>query len=137
MIRGITVPYKWALVVREPLDMWSNGRVSLLGDACHSTLPLLAQGANMALEDGCVLARSLDKHRSDVVAGLKSYELARLTRTTKIVRASADQLGRNTHDALNDPATAEAHIEAEWQKSRVNERYDWIYGYDATQATIQ
>jgi salicylate hydroxylase len=137
MVRGIAIPYKWALVVREPLGKWSVGRVSLLGDAGHSTLPLLAQGANMSLEDGLILARCLDKYRTDVVAGLKSYEAARLGRTTKIVRASADQLGRNTHDALSDPATAEAHIEAEWQKTRVNDRYDWVYGYDATGAAIQ
>lgn len=137
MVRGITIPYKWALVVREPLDQWSVGRVSLLGDAGHSTLPLLAQGANMSLEDGLILARCLDKYRDDLVAGLKSYERTRLGRTTKIVRASANQLGRNTHDALFDPVTAEAHIEAEWQKARVDDRYNWVYGYDATQAAIQ
>jgi salicylate hydroxylase len=137
MVRGIAIPYKWALVVREPLDAWTQGRVSLLGDAGHSTLPLLAQGANMSLEDGYVLARCLEKHGTDVVAGLKSYEQARLPRTTKIVRASADQLGRNTHDALKDPTTAEAHIEAEWQKKRVDDRYDWIYGYDVTRTAIQ
>lgn len=137
MVRGIAIPYKWALVVREPLTAWTSNRVSLLGDAAHSTLPLLAQGANMSLEDGLVLARCLAKHDGDLPAGLKSYEAARRERTTKIVRASADQLHRNTTDALRDPATAEAHIEAEWQKNRVNDRYDWVYGYDATQAPIQ
>jgi salicylate hydroxylase len=83
-----------------------------------------------------MLARCIEKYISDPIAGLKSYEVARLGRTSKIVRTSADQLGRNTNEALKDPATAEAHIEAEWQKDSVNDRYDWVYGYDATRAAI-
>ena len=59
MIDNIAVPYKWALMGRAPLERWSLGRVGLLGDACHPTLPMLAQGAVMALEDGYVLARAL------------------------------------------------------------------------------
>jgi salicylate hydroxylase len=49
---AIDVPYKWALIAREPLPHWSVGRVSLLGDACHPLLPFPGQGANMAIEDG-------------------------------------------------------------------------------------
>src|SRR5712691_617109 len=59
MIRNIETPYKWALMVRPPMERWTVGRASLLGDACHSMVPLLAQGANMAIEDGFVLARCL------------------------------------------------------------------------------
>src|SRR6476661_6074621 len=57
LIRNIPVPYKWALMVRPPMERWTLGRVTLLGDACHSMVPFLAQGANMAIEDGYVLAR--------------------------------------------------------------------------------
>jgi salicylate hydroxylase len=60
MIKLFSAPYKWALMGREPLPQWSVGRVSLLGDACHSMLPMLAQGAVMSLEDGLVLARALE-----------------------------------------------------------------------------
>ena len=59
MIDNIATLYKWALMGRAPLERWNVGRVSLLGDACHPTLPMLAQGAAMALEDGFVLARAL------------------------------------------------------------------------------
>ena len=62
IVDAIDVPYKWAMLGREPLERWSVGRVSLLGDACHPTLPFLAQGANMAIEDGMVLARCLDAY---------------------------------------------------------------------------
>ena len=60
IVDAIDIPYKWAMLGREPLEHWSVGRVSLLGDACHPTLPFLAQGANMAIEDGMVLARCLE-----------------------------------------------------------------------------
>src|SRR6185503_9683217 len=53
--------YRWSLFSRPPLDNWSTRRVTLLGDAAHPTLPYLAQGAAMAIEDGAVLARALDE----------------------------------------------------------------------------
>jgi salicylate hydroxylase len=59
MIHAIEVPYKWVLKVRDPMDTWSRGPVTLLGDACHPTLPFLAQGAAMAMEDGYMLARAM------------------------------------------------------------------------------
>ncbi len=51
IIRNIDTPFKWALLGREPLDHYARGRVCVMGDAAHPTLPFLAQGANMALED--------------------------------------------------------------------------------------
>ena len=75
IVDAIDVPYKWAMLGREPLQRWSVGRVSLLGDACHPTLPFLAQGANMAIEDGMVLARCLDAY--DIPEALRRYEAAR------------------------------------------------------------
>ena len=52
--------YKWALYDRDPLPRWTQGRVTLLGDAAHPMLPYLAQGAAQAIEDGYVLADMLD-----------------------------------------------------------------------------
>ena len=62
LIRLLEQPLRWAMMVREPLPNWTNGRVTLLGDAAHPTLPFLAQGAAMAIEDGCILARALQAH---------------------------------------------------------------------------
>ena len=71
MIRRIETPYKWALMVRGPMPRWSKGRVTLLGDACHPTLPFLGQGGVMAIEDGYIVAACLAKHFDDPVDGVR------------------------------------------------------------------
>ena len=55
MIRRIEAPFKWALMVRGPMAAWSQGRITLLGDACHPTLPFLGQGGVMSIEDGYIV----------------------------------------------------------------------------------
>lgn len=79
--------YKWALHDRAPMPRWSKGAVTLLGDACHPTLPFMAQGAAMALEDGAVLARCLLVSK-DVSTALMHYEELRRARTAGIQRGS-------------------------------------------------
>ena len=73
----LDVPYKWALIGRPPLEHCSVGRVTLLGDACHPTLPTLGQGANMTMEDAMILERCLEAS-TDVAETLKRYENVRL-----------------------------------------------------------
>ena len=75
--------YKWALHDRPPMPRWGNGAVTLLGDACHPTLPFMAQGAAMAIEDGAVLAACL-RASSDVPAAFGRYENLRKDRTAHI-----------------------------------------------------
>ena len=79
--------YKWALHDRAPMPRWSEGVVSLLGDACHPTLPFMAQGAAMAIEDAAVLAGCLAGDDS-VAAGLKRYEDLRRPRTAGVQNGS-------------------------------------------------
>jgi salicylate hydroxylase len=129
VIDAIDVPYKWALLGRQPLAQWSAGRVSLLGDACHPTLPFLAQGANMAIEDGMVLARCLDTYA--VPEALARYEAARLDRTSRIVLGSLENVSRYHNPALADPAAAAALMEREFAPRAMGARYDWLYEYDA------
>jgi salicylate hydroxylase len=134
IVRRIDIPYKWALITREPLPYWTQGRVTLLGDASHSMLPLLAQGANMAIEDGFVLARCLEKHAGDLQTGLKSYEQVRIERTTKMVNSSGEQANKITNSALADPNLAEEDLVREWEKKRFS--YDWAYRYNALNVEI-
>ena len=136
LIRGIPVPYKWALMVRPPMPRWTAGRVTLLGDACHSMVPFLAQGAVMAVEDGLVLSRALTEGAGDVPTRLLRYENARRERTRRAVEGSADNIGRFHNKALADPAGARAYVEREWAGQSVASRYEWLFRYDAASAPL-
>jgi salicylate hydroxylase len=135
IIDAIDVPYKWAMLGREPLPHWSVGRVSLLGDACHPTLPFLAQGANMAIEDGMVLARCLERY-DDVPEALRQYERARLERTSRIVLGSLENVSRYHNPELDDPQRAPAFMQREFAPRAMGARYDWLYEYDALRVAI-
>lgn len=136
LIRNVDVPYKWALMVREPLQQWSSGRVTLLGDACHPTLPFLAQGAVMAIEDGYIVARCIEQYESDLALALKKYEAARIERTTMIVQRSTEN-GRRFHNpALASPDGAAAYVDREWAEPKVRERYDWLFRYNVDDVAV-
>src|SRR5687768_16370092 len=78
MIRSAPQLLKWALMVREPIARWTQGRITLLGDAAHATLPFLAQGAVHSIEDGMVLSRCLEGVAAgEVPQALQRYEKAR------------------------------------------------------------
>jgi salicylate hydroxylase len=136
IVQAIETPYKWALVVREPMMRWSEGRVTLLGDACHSTLPDLAQGACMAIEDGFILARCLEASGNDHAAAFARYEAARIPRTTQIVRGSAAAKDRFHNRRLADDADADRYIAAEWTPERTAQRYDWLFTYNALEVDV-
>jgi len=77
--------YKWALFDRAPMNRWGSGRVTLLGDACHPTLPFMAQGAAMAIEDAAALAICVE---NDIAGGLRRYEDQRRDRTARVQQGS-------------------------------------------------
>jgi salicylate hydroxylase len=135
LIRNLATPYKWAMMVRAPMPKWSAGRVTLLGDACHSMLPMLAQGAVMTIEDGYILARCLAE-TPEVPAALSRYEAARRERTRKVVEGSAANATRFHNPQLADPAEAEKYVDREWHPARVAERYEWLFRYDVTQVAL-
>jgi salicylate hydroxylase len=136
MMENIATPFKWALMGRKPMRVWTAGRVTLLGDACHPTLPFLAQGAVMALEDGFILARALDAHADDPGDAFCRYEEARKERTAKIVQGSADNTRRFHNRALAEPAGAQAYVDREWAEERVKQRYEWLFTYDVTKVAV-
>jgi salicylate hydroxylase len=79
--------YRWSLFYRPPISSWSTRRATLLGDSVHATLPYLAQGAAMAIEDAAVLTRALGM--ADVPEALQIYQRNRVERTTRIVEGSS------------------------------------------------
>ena len=136
LIRNIPVPYKWALMVRPPMERWTVGRVTLLGDACHSMVPFLAQGAVMAIEDGFMLGRALGTLDGDIPSRLERYENARRERTRRAVAGSADNITRFHNRALADPARAREYVEREWAGANVASRYEWLFTYDVATAAL-
>jgi salicylate hydroxylase len=97
-------------------------------------VPFLAQGAVMAIEDGYVLGRCLEKF--PVPEALHRYESARRERTRLAVEGSSDNIARFHHPALADPAKAREYVEREWAGQNVASRYEWLFRYDATSVPI-
>ncbi len=129
-VRLLDQPLRWAMMVREPLKNWTRGRVTLLGDAAHPTLPFLAQGAGMAIEDARVLTRALQAHGDDPAHALQVYQATRIERTTRIVLGSAANTKRFHNPELADAAGAARYVAREWEESKVRERYGWLFAYE-------
>jgi salicylate hydroxylase len=94
-LRRCETVLRGAIFVRKPLERWSFGRVTLLGDAAHAMEPFQAQGAAQSVEDAYVLAECLSAGGDDVPAALTRYETIRLGRAAEIqasARGSGDEL---------------------------------------------
>jgi 2-polyprenyl-6-methoxyphenol hydroxylase-like FAD-dependent oxidoreductase len=115
--------FRWSLYYRPPIDNWSSGRVTMLGDAVHATLPYLAQGAAMAIEDAAVLTRALGL-RESVADALQLYQRNRIERTSKIVKGSD---GNRTLFHMRDQA---ALRRAFANRDEGAARNAWLYSYN-------
>jgi salicylate hydroxylase len=69
---------------RDPIDNWTDGRITLLGDAAHAMVPFLAAGAGQSIEDAWTFARVLSRRKDDIRGALMEYQRRRLPRTTRI-----------------------------------------------------
>lgn len=126
--------YKWGLFDRDPMQRWSRGNATLLGDAAHPMLPFLSQGAAMAVEDGYVLAQALSHFGpGDLDTALDAYEAERRPRTTR-VQLEARERGRTYH--LSSPEESKARdlafkLEQAKNPNAVGIKAEWVYQYDA------
>jgi salicylate hydroxylase len=136
LIGNIPIPYKWALMVRGPMESWSKGRIALLGDACHPTLPFLGQGAVMSMEDGYVVAACLEKYFHDPAVAFARYEDIRKERTSMVVRKAQENRAMAFEPRLADKDAIADVVARDWLQVRVRERLDWLYAYDATAVEV-
>jgi 6-hydroxynicotinate 3-monooxygenase len=106
---------KWPLLNRTPLPLWSQGRIVLLGDACHPMKPHMGQGAAMAIEDAAMLARCLSEiTNADHPSAFALYE------TNRKERASRVQAVSNANTWL-----------------RTQEDPSWVFGYDIFETPLK
>lgn len=130
-------PWLWGLFRHKVAQTWvrpmGQGGVAILGDAAHPTLPFLAQGASMGLEDAWVLADSLTRHDSPAAA-LAAYQAARIPRTSRIV-AAANANARAYHLAGLPRVIGHTGLRLLGRLSpgTMLSRFDWLYGHDVTQ----
>lgn len=108
LINATDTVTKWPFLNRDPLNLWSQGRLVMLGDACHPMRPHMAQGACMAIEDAAVLTRALSEiGTDDYQTAFATYETTRRERATKVQTIS------NANTWLKQP-----------------EDPAWVYAYD-------
>lgn len=130
ILNAVDETFKWALFDRDPFPEWTQGRVALLGDACHPMLPYMAQGAAQAIEDGAVLAAGLKHVAFDIPSAFRAYVTLRKPRATEVQERSR---ANSTSFHLQDgPQQLERdHLFATRGVRGSPEAMNRLYGYDA------
>ncbi|HEY1244121.1 MAG TPA: FAD-dependent monooxygenase [Hyphomicrobiaceae bacterium] len=130
IIARIDTTFRWGLYDREPLARWTEGRLTLLGDAAHPMLPHAGQGANQAIEDGVALAAVLSRaDRGSAPRALLIYERVRRERTAGVQRMS------RLNGARYDAAGGDLKLRDRQLSAQVLDR-TWIWTYDAEAAAL-
>jgi salicylate hydroxylase len=122
----------WVLCDRDPVQQWSSGRVTLLGDAAHPMLPYLAQGACMAVEDAVCLANCIADASNDIPSALRAYEHARSPRTSS-VQLAAREMGEANH--LDGEARERRNAALAARDPRDHESNAWLFETDGPRPT--
>jgi 3-hydroxybenzoate 6-monooxygenase len=118
---------RWATADRDPIEQWSFGRCTLLGDAAHPTTQYMAQGACMAMEDAVTLGECLRVCEHDWGRALNLYQKARVSRTARIVLSSRE-LGRLYH-AQGVERLVRNDLWRHHTQQRFYDALDWLYGW--------
>ena len=132
ILEKVESTHLWGLIRHPVAARWVSDGLALVGDAAHPTLPSLAQGANLAIEDSFALARLCDGE-ADVAAALQDYQAARRPRVTRAID-TAERTIRGYH--LRGPARRLAHAGLATMGRLAPDlflgRLDWLYGHDVT-----
>ncbi|MFC4524302.1 3-hydroxybenzoate 6-monooxygenase [Cupriavidus pinatubonensis] len=120
---------RWATADRDPVERWSFGRATILGDAAHPMTQYVAQGACQALEDAVTLGAAVEAAGNDFEAAFKLYEQARIPRTARVLYAARD-MGRVYHAKGVDRMVRNSL----WTGRTQTQFYDalqWLHGWRA------
>jgi 6-hydroxynicotinate 3-monooxygenase len=114
VLESCTQVSRWPMMIRSSSLPWSDGAVTLMGDAAHPMTPHLGQGGGMAMEDAVMLARCIETvNGEDMELAFRFYEASRFERTAKVQSESQKNLiGKGGAD------------------------HDWLYSYDILTAPI-
>jgi len=134
LLAAVERPGLWGLF-RHPVALaWHGPGVALLGDAAHPTLPFLAQGANMALEDAWALAAALSLPEGDMARRLAQYQDWRRARVERVIAAANGNAWK--YHLRNPLIRGAAHLGmaamGRVMPGRMVAQFDWLYGYDVT-----
>lgn len=125
LLRVPKVFRRWMLRFREPVERWSEGPVTLLGDAAHLMLQYLAQGAAMAMEDAVCLAGAADAADGEFAAAFQRYQ------TLRLVRASRVQISSRLFGLVYHADGVDRLVRNDIYQGRSAERYydalDWLF----------
>ncbi len=119
LLSHVESTFQWALYDRDPIPVWTEGRLTLLGDAAHPMLPHLGQGANQSIEDGMALSLLLDASApDDIPAALQTYESLRRTRVASVqLGARQNGMRYDSMDGDLERRDAEIRSHAEFRRS--------------------
>jgi len=131
----VSAPFLWGLFRHPVAAQWHDGqgRAALLGDAAHPTLPFMAQGAVLALEDAWVLAQSLAASPTDPAAALSRYQQIRAPRALAVVAAAnGNARAYHLHAPLAPLAHALLRLGDRVAPGLPFRRYAWVHDHDVT-----
>jgi salicylate hydroxylase len=125
----------WVLCDREPVENWTDGRVSLLGDAAHPMLQYFAQGACMALEDAVCLAHMLGEH-AVIEDAFAAYQAQRVVRTAR-VQLQSRAIGEHIYHPAGAHALVRNAIMSAISAGEWYDRLQWLYGGTGLEASVK
>ncbi|ARE81912.1 6-hydroxynicotinate 3-monooxygenase [Roseovarius mucosus] len=133
MLSAVEEVHLWGLFRHPVAQVWQRDGLALLGDAAHPTLPFMAQGASMALEDAWVLVDALSAAEG-LAEGLAAYQGRRDARVRRVVEAANRNAWKYhlSFPPLRWAAHTALRAGGAFAPERMLRQFDWLYGHDVT-----
>ncbi|MDA5556304.1 FAD-dependent monooxygenase [Shimia sp. MMG029] len=133
LLGEVTEVSRWGLFRHPVAPVWHQGNCAILGDAAHPTLPFMAQGASMAMEDAWVLRDALER-AGTLSEGLAAYQTRREERVKRVVDAASKNAWK--YHLANPVVRSAAHmgmrLATTFAPKKLVGQFDWIYSHDVT-----